>query len=157
SNDGTVRIWDTTTGRGLRTLPGFRPELMSVVTPHSVAFSPDGRRLAISDRQLHKPGEAIIWDTLTGEELLRLHGHTGAIAATAFSPDGRRLATAGYDNSAKIWDAATGKEILTLRAHRGPLLNLRFSPDGNRLLTMGRDGTVRVWDATPLENDRPVS
>jgi WD40 repeat protein len=150
----TVRIWDTTTGEVLRTLRGPTPPVrVAAVTPHCLAFSPDGRRLAVSSIALDRPGEARVWDTATGEELLRLRGHPSAIAATAFSPDGERLATAGYEGAVKIWDAATGQEILTLHAHRGPLLNLAFSPDGRRLLTMGQDGSVRVWDATPLPED----
>jgi WD40 repeat protein len=44
----------------------------------------------------------VIRDTATGEELLRLRGHTVAIASTAFSPNGRRILTTSYDETIKV-------------------------------------------------------
>jgi len=61
----------------------------------SVAFSPDGKRVA---------GSLKVWDTQTGQKLLTLQGHTGAIFHIVISPDGNRLASASAD-SVKIWDA----------------------------------------------------
>jgi WD40 repeat protein len=69
---------------------------------HSVAFSPDGRRLATaSSSHFGADGTARIWDTTTGQELLKVT-HDGVVSGVAFSPDGRRLATAS-DDTALIW------------------------------------------------------
>ena len=108
----------------------------------SVAFSPDGCRLAsASDDHTVK-----VWDAATGQELLTVRGHTNTVRTVAFSPDGRRLASASDDHTVKVWDAATGKELRTFHGHSGWVSGVAYSPDGRHLASTSRDGTVRVWD-----------
>jgi WD40 repeat protein/serine/threonine protein kinase len=148
SHSQVVHLWDLTTGRVLLSLSGQDGLLLSV------AFSPDGRRLAAAGgRSLLSgcPGALTVWDTATGEELLRLRGHTNMVFSVAFSPDGWRLASASEDMRVKVWDLRTGKEALTLHGHRGAVRDIAFSPDGHRLASAAEDGTVRIWDATPLD------
>ena len=78
-----MKIWDTATGKALFALKGHTGWV------ESVAFSPDGQRLAsASDDQTVK-----IWDTTTSkEELFALTGHAHSVWSVAFSPDGQRLA-----------------------------------------------------------------
>jgi eukaryotic-like serine/threonine-protein kinase len=132
----TIRIWDPATGREIR---GLRGHVGSV---YSVAFSPDGTRLASAgaDRTVR------IWDPATGDLLSALEGHTEAVFAVAFSPDGARLASAGADRSIRIWDPDSGRPILTLNNHKNWVMGLAFSPDGSRLASAGADQTVRIWD-----------
>ena len=72
----------------------------------SVAFSPDGRRLASGSRD----GTVKVWDAAEGRELLTLKGHTDWVQGVAFSPDGRRLAAGGRDGTVTVWDAAPDRE-----------------------------------------------
>jgi WD40 repeat protein len=66
----------------------------------SVAFSPDGTRLALgSDDRTVK-----LWEVRSGEPVRTLSGHTGSIQSVAFSPDGTRLASGSLDGIINIWD-----------------------------------------------------
>jgi RNA polymerase sigma factor (sigma-70 family) len=66
-----------------------------------LAFSPDGRRLAVGGRWTVR-----VWDLGTERPVRAFAGHRGTITALAFSPDGRRLASASEDSTALIWDVS---------------------------------------------------
>jgi hypothetical protein len=103
-DDGTARVWEAATGRGLHTLTGHAGWVSGV------AFSPDGRLLATAGGG----GTARVWEAATGRGLHTLTGHAGGVSGVAFSPDGRLLATAGGDATARVWEAATGAECVVL-------------------------------------------
>jgi WD40 repeat protein/serine/threonine protein kinase len=133
----TTGVWDAQTGEEILALKGKTGSAVSV------AFSPDGRRLATGSED----GTTKLWDARSGQELLRLNGHTDRVRTVVFSPDGRRLATASWDGTTKVWDVDTGRRLLSLagRANRAA-----FSPDGLRLATANYrlgGGTATIWDA----------
>src|SRR5207244_1229629 len=104
--------------KGLGNLPADR----------SVAFSPDGKRLAgASGHQF-----ITVWDAQNGKELLVLKGHAWDVTCVAFSPDGKRLASAS-GTSVKVLDAQTGQELLSIHGPLGKINSVAFSPDGKRL------------------------
>lgn len=68
-------------------------------TFYAVAFSPDGRRLAVggTDRVVS------LFDTASWKLVARLEGHIGYIKDIAWSPDGATIATAGGDGIVRLW------------------------------------------------------
>jgi WD40 repeat protein len=120
----------------------------------SVAFSPDGTRIATGS----KDRTAKVWDAQTGATLLELKAHTVAVSSVAFSPDGTRIVTggsqAGKPGGAKVWDAQSGTLQLELTSQVRAVRTAAFSLDGGGIVTgsapnvqiLGRDVT-QVWDA----------
>ncbi|NEN99499.1 MAG: hypothetical protein F6K50_29650, partial [Moorea sp. SIO3I7] len=98
--DGTARIWDNQ-GNEIAVLTGHQDPVFSV------AFSPDGQRLATASRD----GTVRIWDN-QGNPLAVLTGHQDEVNSVAFSPDGKTLATASDDGTARIWKVESLGELL---------------------------------------------
>ena len=115
-------------------------------TVRSVAFSPDGSRLASGAGMPSRFGEIKIWDPVTRELVRGWEGHTDCIYSVAFSPDGSVLATASYDRLVKLWEVETGREIRTISGHVDAVYSLAFNASGDRLASASADRTVKVWD-----------
>jgi WD40 repeat protein len=150
SHDGTVRVWDTATGKELLkiTVPrGKRPEGAKDKTDvdrggvYAVAFSGDGKAVASGDYD----GMVYLWEAATGRRLHTLAGHGREVSGLAFSPDGTTLASASWDNSLRLWDVASGKARHDFRGHAGAVNAVAVAPDGRLAATAAGDCTVRLW------------
>jgi WD40 repeat protein/serine/threonine protein kinase len=144
SGQKTVKVWDTRTGEMV-----FNGEGHSAPVG-SVAFSPDGDRLASGSgvEVLGINGEVIVWNLTTANALCTLKGHKGEVFGMAFAPDGNRLASSSKDGMVKVWDVRAGQELFTLKGHTGPVMDTQFSVDGRYLASSSADKTVKVWNAT---------
>src|SRR5262245_36490681 len=61
--------------------------------PYSVAYSPDGRHLALGCSNFGSDSALAIFEARTGKVVHRLPGHAHVVRAVAFSPDGKLLAS----------------------------------------------------------------
>jgi WD40 repeat protein len=124
------------------------PRGLVATFPGPVAFSPDGRTLAVSSGS---GGDVWLWDVATQSRVATLASPrcTGD-EQVAFSPDGTTLAVFSSDSGTTcLWDVATRKQTATLASRRctGSAQAL-FSPDGKTLALLS--GTLAastcVWD-----------
>lgn len=143
---GTVHIWDATTG-GHEVIytpsPSSNQHVDSEVYATSVAWSPDGKRLASAI------GDVQVWDVATGRILTRyfppLSSGLGTVNTIAWSPDGKYLAGAFASwntNGICIWDTRTGNLVHMFQSNN-EMPSRAWSPNGKYLLTIGN--AVEVW------------
>jgi WD40 repeat protein len=144
--DGTVRLWDSHTGRELKKLIAGRQGSTAV------AISPDGRTLFSGSLD----GLLQSWDLETGKELSNLRLHSNKITRLVFSPDGKRLASTSDDTTVKISHLNPGAKIEILRGHSSPVTDVAFSPGGDVVATAGWDTTIRLWDAASRQEPSPL-
>ena len=126
--DKTVRLWRLEDGTPLRTLTGH------ALNVWTVAFDPDGRRLASGSFD----HTVKVWDVETGTLVRTLSEHTQAVVSVAFSPDGVWLASGGDDSTVILHRAHPNApvRILTGSDH---VYSVAFSPDGRWLASGGRE------------------
>jgi WD40 repeat protein len=143
SEDSTVQLWNTQTGRCLRTIPLEGSKRF--IRFHSITLSPDGTMLASWADHLNT---VKLWNTKTGKLIRELTGYSGRIDWVRFSPNNKMLATSMDSESVRLWETQTGKCLLTLTLERSRETSIISSPD-SKLLAFERidDGdTVKLWN-----------
>ena len=133
---GSVRLFEAATGRLIAST--LRPEAVL-----SIAFRPDGRRIAIVDAA----NRIRVWNADNPGEPERVWLDTDACLTVAFSPDGERIVTAAQQGAVRLWGTDTGALLGTLSGlppHRAAAV--AFSPDGRMVLAAGSGGELWTWE-----------
>ena len=132
-HSGLYTVWNASTG-------AQQMQIEMPYYPFAMAFSPDGKRLAIAPA-----GEPVqIYDIGSGKKLFELQRTIGGSQAIAFSRDGGRIATADSDTVVRIYDGRNGE---LLARHTDFLLEplaASFTVDGKQLLAAGGDKVIAV-------------
>ena len=102
-----VYLYEAATGKRVCTLPGH-----GTSRPGLLAFSPDGRVLAVGSGRVYfmpfvpaqRSDSVELWELCSAAVREEFATHTGGVTAFAFSDDGRLLATGGADTTTLLWD-----------------------------------------------------
>jgi WD40 repeat protein len=156
--DGTVRLWNPSTGSILRTLGVGEHSDIAIIgefidSVGAIAWRPDGQALASTSAD----DTVRLWDPSSGRLLRTLEGHTGYVTSVAWRPDGRLLASASADKTVRLWAPSSGRLLRTLEGHTYAVSSVAWRPDGQALASASRDKTVRLWDTSGfLGSGRPL-
>lgn len=104
----------------------------------SVAFSPDGKTLAVGTHNAVQ-----LWSVAEKKSVSVLKTGSGYVKSVAFLPGGQKLVVGAY-RSASVWDVASGAKERDLPKHRGFVTSLAVSPDGKLLATGCDDEAARL-------------
>ncbi|MFF9040136.1 helix-turn-helix domain-containing protein [Streptomyces sp. NPDC014892] len=146
---GWVRIWRLSTGA-----------LHTVRTGHgqsvrTLAFTPDGRTLAVVNVEDRGGDQVTLLDAATGRTQRTIEPSSRSPLTLAFSPDGHTLATASAGNGlVETWDARTGR-LQDSFSVSGEVESLAFSSDGRTLATSSARG-VQLWDLATSQPRRTL-
>jgi WD40 repeat protein len=177
SFDGTVRLWDVTSGTEKATLRGHGLRVLSL------AFSADSKRLISTSDE---GGQLLIWDVQQATVVNSLSIGQGLITSIMFSEDGAVLGTVGYNGIARLQlleedrfrtlqgSSAANKSLAFLRAGRiavisnqdtvaviapnepqakdlagldGRPLNVVAAADNDLIVAGSSTGVIGLWDA----------
>lgn len=147
--DGTTKIWDAEKGIILKTIQTYAS---------SLAFSPDGKILALSSGGKIKLYQTNDWQLMKVLQAKNIESNS----PIAFSPTGKLIAASGgrwkeiqpnkwviTDGGARIWDISTGNLLDIL--HPEKMVDVvTFSPINHILAIAARDvnnnASIHIWN-----------
>jgi len=139
--DGTLRLWEISSGKTTRRFVGHEKDVLSV------AFSFDNRQIVSGSRDK----TIKLWNTL-GECKLTFgakgEGHSEWVSCVRFSPSVQvpLIVSCGWDRLVKVWMGNSLALRNDLIGHTGYLNTVCVSPDGSLCASGGKDGTAMLWD-----------
>jgi WD40 repeat protein/serine/threonine protein kinase len=112
-------------------------------SPWTMAFSPDGKRLAIGTWSM----TIQVWDVATLTLEFELEGHLGAVWDVAFVPERPELlVSAGADGTVRLWSLTRASNLATIEAFASDAITVSALRAGPTIVTAGADARVRSWD-----------
>lgn len=127
--DGSIfvlDVWESATGRKVKTMPAHRNVIEHSGTISSIAFAPRGQLLASGswDHSVR------LWALKEGGRVEALHGTPAEVWALAFTADGSGILSGAKDGTVRLWPTnAPAREIV----YEGSWNPIRFSTDGKVL------------------------
>uniref|UniRef100_A0A8C5IGD2 Small ribosomal subunit protein RACK1 n=4 Tax=Aves TaxID=8782 RepID=A0A8C5IGD2_JUNHY len=136
--DGTLRLWDLTTGTTTRRFVGHTKDVLSV------AFSSDNRQIVSGSRDK----TIKLWNTLgVCKYTVQDESHSEWVSCVRFSPNSSNpiIVSCGWDKLVKVWNLANCKLKTNHIGHTGYLNTVTVSPDGSLCASGGKVGMGRTW------------
>jgi WD40 repeat protein len=134
-----IRFWKVDDGKPVKTI-----RFESEATVPRVAFSPDGRQLAVLSGD---SGAVRLWDVRTGKVVREIRHAEPLANALSYSRDGKLLVVGGGDKNKglRLFDVQSGK-IIWQTLTTGMVWGIAFSPDGKMIAAAQDDSRIVFID-----------
>jgi len=137
-----VLLWDLANAKLLKRIGAGQ---MSD-SARAMAFSKDGRLLAVAEGVPNGPGAVRLFDKESGQVTLSFQEPKEVVYALAFHPEGKLLAAGGGDAAVYVWNLDEKKVVATLKEQGDWVLGVSFSANGKFLAAASADKTAQVWE-----------
>jgi WD40 repeat protein len=135
-----VLIWKADGSERVARLVGLSERVQSI------AFSADGKRLAVAGGSPARFGEIQVWDLAKKKLLMSTSITYDTLFGVSWAPDGQKIAFGCSDNTVRAIEADSGKQILFSNSHTDWVLGTVFSKDSRFVASVSRDGSVRLTE-----------
>ena len=136
-----VTIWDPSTGRLVRRLPGLAQRTQGL------AYNADGSLLAVAGGTPGESGELALLDPKGGQAPRSIASASDILLAVAFSPDGSLVATSGADRAVRVLEVGSGKELCQVKQFADWVTGVAFDREGSTVAASSADKLVKVFEA----------
>jgi WD40 repeat protein len=143
SQDGTIRRWNTSTGRQIGPLIKKSDDWI-----WTIKYSPQGDKFASGGYD----NTVRVWSK-DGELIIEIKGHDSMVMSLCWSKDGAYIFSGSVDDTIRKWQSIDGKELVVIRGHTNSVTSFCLSPDESHLISASHDYSVRIWD---LETNQQV-
>ncbi len=156
SENNMVRFWDLVS-KPINQL-FYRDFGYELGPPEKIAFSPDGRYMAIGGHKGVKVWNLVeLQNNPLADPLFIASGqHYLSTSGLVYSIDGKYLVNHSGGGLIRVWDATTGQELFIMGSFSGTeketlsyFDSLATYPDKVHLISTQSDGKVKIWDISP--------
>jgi WD40 repeat protein len=143
-----ISIYDTNTGRLIRTWPNLRN-----INTSTIIWNLNGKEITTFSYVFFVGNACLfdVWNVESGQKIQAVNHVPKPISdktqsgtmGNYLNHDATRIAYA-FEDSLQIWDTRSTSKLLTVS---GSFNGAMWSPNGSRIITSSSDGTVKVWDA----------
>ena len=135
SKDTTIKIWERSSGRLIRTLLGHRGPVNAVQVRGNFLASASG------------DGMSKLWRLEDGVCIKEFQSKDRGLACVEFSENGRTIFAGGNDQVIYEYDTVTGQRIRELKGHTELVRSLHLDSANKRIISGSYDHSIKVWDA----------
>jgi WD40 repeat protein len=151
TDKGIVTILDSSSGKQLKSLPGFEEgEAFQVIT----VWTPDNRIIAAGMLQSGRFATGVNFlDLESGQQsttsFTTYGGSGGEVTSINYNDDASLIGIGQIDGSVNLW-YSEGNSLAEYKAHDDQVKDIAISADGSLLATAGEDGTTKLWQLGKL-------